>query len=125
MPINIRFDKEKNALYVSMEGKATIDDFQAAIKHVAENSEFPPNIRTLCDMRKFDFKSMDMDSLKNIVSMEKMNPKRKGAKIAYIAEKDYEYGMIRMYQTIADELPKTIMVFRDYLEGERWLLSDD
>jgi len=124
MPIYFKYDKKKDALYASLEGEVTIEEFQAAIKHVTENAEFAPDVRTLCDVRKLDFTYIDANFLRQVISEEKAHPKRGNARVACIADKDFEYGISRMYEMLADDLPKTIMVFRDYSEGERWLLSE-
>ena len=124
MSVKIEYNNEKKALYVTLNGQVSIEEFSKTIIEVAENKNFSPDIRTLVDIRELDFSEINADFLKELISLEKKNTKRINTKVAYIANTDISFGMSRMYQTLSDELPKTSIIFRDYSEGERWLLNE-
>ena len=50
---------------------------------------------------------------------------RKGARRAFVTGSDFAFGMARMYQTLADDLPSEIRVFDDMSEALEWLDLDE
>jgi len=123
MPVKIEYSNEKKALYVTLTGQVSMEEFSKTIIDISESTNFSPDIRTLVDIRELDFSEINSDFLNELISLEKKNSKRIRAKVAYIADTDINFAMSRMYQMLSDDLPKTSMVFRDYAEGESWLLN--
>lgn len=123
MSVEIEYNNDKKALYVTLSGQVSIEEFSKTIIDVAESTSFSPDIRTLVDIRELDFSGINSDFLKELITLEKQNSKRLNTKVAYIADTDMNYGMSRMYQVLSEELPKASMIFRDYSEGEKWMLS--
>ena len=123
MSVKIDYNKEKKALYVTLSGQVSLDEFYKTIVEVAESKSFNPDIRTLVDIRELDFSDINSDFLKRLIALEKKNTKRVHTRVAYIADTEVNFGMTRMYQQLSDDIPKTSKVFRDYSEGEKWLLS--
>ena len=124
MPIAYHYNKNKDAIYATVEGKITFEEFQLTLAKITETEEFPPNTRILWDLRKMDFSNIDWDFSKQLVSIREMNPKRANTKIAFVADKDFDYGITEMhiFQS-ANKLPQEMMLFRDFEEGENWLLE--
>jgi len=48
-----------------------------------------------------------------------------GGKLAIIADRDAAYGMARMYQSLRDDGPDRIRVFRDEADAWSWIESAD
>jgi len=59
MPVEMRYDPEKRALYGVCISPMTLEETRDTIAELLESDRFPPNIRTLWDMREFDFRDMD------------------------------------------------------------------
>ena len=98
-------------------------DLKNSILALSESTEFPPNVDSLVDVSQMDFNDIDAGFLKEVVAMEKQNPHRQGARVAYIADNNLNYGMSRMYESLADNIAKTSRVFRTVSEGEAWILE--
>lgn len=123
MPIQLRYDKNSDILYASLTGIVTMADFKNSILELSENTEFPPNVDSLVDVSQMEFNDVDTSFLKEVIAMEKQNPGRQGARVAYVADSNLNYGMLRMYEGLADNIAKTSKVFRTVSEGEAWIME--
>lgn len=124
MPISFKYDKEKDLLYTTIDGKVTLDDFKNALNQALENTEFPVDTNTLVDFRGCDFNNITADTFRQLILMQKQKAIQSKVKIAYIADKDFKFGMVRMYEILSSDLPLNKRVFKEFSEGERWLLED-
>lgn len=122
MPIYIKYDKEKNILYGSIEGRYVIKEIRQVVKDITESEEFSPDVRTLWDMRKVDFAETDPLLITEAVTIRNESPERRKAKLAFIVDSELGFGMMRMYELLSDASLENVMVFKDYSEGESWLL---
>ena len=99
-----------------------IDSLFTAIK---SSKEYPVDVEALWDLRKADFRTVDEDLFKRIIAIRMRYPERSGMRAAFIASDELSYGMSRMYEILSSfEIKRHIQVFRDYEEGERWLLEN-
>jgi len=125
MSITYKYEPEKDAIYAAIEGKMTFEEFQLTLVKFTEIENFPPNTRSLWDLRKMDFSIIDWDFSKQLVAIREMNPKRAHTRIAFIADKDFGYGITEMHIfQFSNKLPQEMRLFRDYEEGEKWLLEE-
>lgn len=46
---------------------------------------------------------------------------RRGAKVALVVQSDADFGVARMYEVIATDLPSQFRVFRTVEQAEGWL----
>lgn len=123
MPIHTKYDKEKDILFTSLTGVVTITEIENVIQEVLQKGEFSPDVDTLVDISNLNFDEIDANFLNRVISLEKQNVHRAGARVAFVAGSDLDYGMSRMYISLSDELPKTSRVFNSHAEGETWLLE--
>ena len=98
-------------------------DFKNYILELSENTEFPPNVDSLVNVSQMEFNDVDTSFLKEVIAMEKQNPGRQGARVAYVADSNLNYGMLRMYEGLADNIAKTSKVFRTVSEGDAWIME--
>ena len=125
MPIELEYDKIKSILRVTVIGEIIPHDIASAIEKITSSSEWAPNVDSLWDMRKTDFKSADEELWQRIIEILQRYPDRANYNIALIANSDLSYGMIRMYEILSEgRLPRKSMVFMDYSEGEKWILQN-
>jgi len=123
MPISFYYDREKEALYGTMTGQITEDEFQASLQEILQSDQFPPDTRTLWDLRELDFKTIDSLMEKRLINIRREYPERGRARLAFIVAGDLAFGMGRMYEILSEDLPQEIRIFRKYSEGENWLLG--
>jgi hypothetical protein len=127
MPIELRYDREKGILYATVKDQLTPDELGSVLEKITSSKEYPKNVPTLWDMRAFNFNSLDRELEIRFIEVRKRYPDRGKTKLAIIVSSDFAYGMFRMYEllSISQDLPQDIMVFRNYIEGEKWLLETD
>jgi len=127
MAFDIRFDRKKNILYLTLRGPFTIEEFQTALEKITRSNEYPPNTDALWDLREMDFTIVDAEYWKSIIRIRKQYTERHTARIAHIVKGDFAFGMLRMYQIYSDlnknSLQQKVAVFKSISEGEQWLLS--
>ena len=123
MPIDLHYDREKNILYVTIGEQITQEEFSKAIEKITHSDEFPPDVPTLWDLRTGDFTTADSSLTTLFIEIRKKHPERGKAKIALIVSDDLAFGMSRMYELKAFDLPQEMRVFRDYAEGEQWIIQ--
>lgn len=123
MPFHFNYNKINKILYCVIEGQFTLNELKSMMKELTESKDFPSDVSTLYDVRKLDFTLFDAEFEKKIISERKKHVGRGNAKIAFWAEDDLAFGMTRMFQILSSELPQQLMVFRDLLSAECWLLK--
>lgn len=125
MPINFNYDKDKDVLLITLEGEVSVKDVANLYGEIVTASEFPPDIRSIWDLRKLDFDSIDTNFIDRIFSVRKKYPERGNASAAFIADSDLSFGVARMYEVLSSfELPQNIKTFRDYRTAEEWILKE-
>lgn len=124
MSIEIKYDQNRKILSISISGKSNFDEYTSALETITSSSDYPPNIRTLWDLRKADLSSANLNSIKEIVWIRSRFKQRDYCKVALLAPTNLQYGISRMFQMlIENKLPHELAIFRDYDEGEQWLLG--
>ena len=126
MPISSYYDKEKKVLHINLEGEVLLNDLDQLYKDIVTSREFPPDIRSIWDFRKTDFTLVNKNYMEKVFTVRKNYPERGNARAAFVADNDLSFGVTRMYETLSSfELPQHISVFRDFLEAEEWILSEE
>ena len=125
MPIEFSYDPEKKALFGAMTGSLSLDEYRSSVEAIVRSEEFPPDIRTLWDLRELEFTAIDRSLEVKLVSVSEQFPERSPAKIAFVVKSELGFGMIRMFELLADKLAFRTMVFKSYSEAEAWLLQGD
>jgi len=122
MPVELRYDREKEVLCVAVKGPLTPEEFEGALKDIIRSDQFPPDIRSLWDMREADLKDIDRGIEERLINIRKEYPERGSARVAVVVVNDRDFGMSRMYQSLSEDLSRPMQVFRSYTEAEDWLL---
>ncbi len=127
MSFDIRFDRKKKILIVTVGDTFTVEEFQTAMEEITRSTQYAPDIDALWDLRAMDFEKIDASYLQRIIQIRKQYPERKTARLAHIVSGDFAFGMMRMYQIYSDlaqnHLKQKVGVFKSISEGEEWLLS--
>ncbi len=127
MPTDLRLDREKGILVVTVRGPLTLEEFRATLEEITHSDQYPPDIATLWDFREMEFQATDSDFFRSIISIRKHYPERGAARAAHIVAGDLAFGMLRMHEILSDAdrvgLPQLMKVFKSFSEGEQWLLD--
>ena len=71
-------------------------------------------------------RDIDVDAMFQIVSFikERFHSKLLHRKTAIVVDQDVTYGLTRMFQILADDLPYEIEIFRTYREAQQWIENE-
>jgi len=105
-------------------GTITLEEFKRAIIETFADPAFTQGSPILWDMRDFDTTVADAATFSELVLFnEKTADERGGGRSAIVVSSEVDYGMSRMFQSIADGLPTDFAVFRSYRDARDWLLN--
>ena len=118
------YDKEKNILYVDLQGEASLAAFDNIMKRITLSSEYPPDIDSIWSLHNLDLSSLGSNFERSLIYIRKTYPERAEAKIAIISIGDLAYGLSNMYKTMSKNLPQTMAIFRNQFEAEEWIQGE-
>ena len=122
MPLNLEYIDDGRGIYVTLEGKVTLDDFKVGSSEAYSEEHILNQNYQIIDFTScssFDLSSSDMLEIAKIdKKASEFNP---NIKIAIIAPSDLVFGMCRVYEAYADETGFDIMVLRTRQEAENWI----
>ena len=128
MTIDIRYKTEKRFLVIVVKGQLSHEEYKTAMNEVTQSEQYPANVNALWDVREQDFRSVTSNTVKSIIDISKQYPERGNSRVAFIVKDNLAYGMLRMYELSlnveANDSLQNHRVFRDYSEGENWLLEE-
>lgn len=70
MPVEFHYDRDKKVLRGAMISSMTMQEFAAALEEITTSEQFPPNIRTLWDLRELDFKTFDRNFEERLIDIQ-------------------------------------------------------
>ena len=117
MPILINTRPELGVIYVVCTGVIRLDEIMQYESDVVADPQFDPGFAELLDL---DFKQVS-----HVVNYEKNHARYVGTrKVAFVAPKDLEFGLTRMYEMMEEDSPMDTRVFRDTKTACEWLELD-
>ena len=123
--IDIKYDQNRKMLNISVSGKSGFDEFTSTLETITSSKDYPPNVRAVWDVRKADFSFANFQIVSKAVNVRSSFKKRGDCRSALIVSGDFQYGLGRMFEMLSEgKIPHQLMVFRDYEEGEQWLLEN-
>ena len=121
MPLTLRIDPELETVFTTSEGVVTFDDVRAAQNQLLSDPAFEPSFHHLFDLRGASDLAVSYAEMWALVEHA---PFGKGARRAFVANHDSIFGTLRMAQTLLDNPPSEIRVFRAISEARSWLGLD-
>ncbi|MFZ1983990.1 MAG: hypothetical protein WAU91_06230 [Desulfatitalea sp.] len=123
MTVHTAIDAAAGVVTHTVVGDLGIDDFQQAFALRPTLPDFKPGMRVLWDLSQANASRISTDEIRRIAHLNKSHVKKTGVgyKIAFVAPRDIEYGLARMYQMFSAETPVENRVFRTIEEAQRWL----
>jgi hypothetical protein len=119
--VTLHRDPDSNITTATGIGRVTASDLWAALDKFYDDS---PTLLALCDLSQADLSSLSGQELKQIVEFTKSRAAvRRGGRTAIVAPEDLQYGMARVYQSLAEihRHPVAIRAFRAGEEALQWL----
>ena len=123
--IEINYDQNRKMLNISVSGTSDFDEFSSTLETITSSTDYPPNVRAVWDIRKADFSFANFHLVREVVNIRSSFKKRNNCRSALIVSGNLQYGLGRMFEMLSEgKIPHQLMVFRDYTEGEQWLLGN-
>jgi hypothetical protein len=126
MAIDTTYDRDCGLWIHKVRGAFDADEVLGAQEKVYSAPANQPGDRVLWDLLEADAGALDRDNIRWMVyRARRFWDLMKGGKSAIVTPGDQEFGLARMYQLIADEMPRRLGVFRSCEKALEWLLQED
>ena len=108
-------------------GDLLIEDVQQAFAVRTGHPDYRPGMSILWDLSQANASRMTSSDIRRIAGQNKARLKKAGVpyKAAFLAPRDIEFGLSRMYEMFADASLVENRVFRTLEYARRWLSSTD
>ena len=125
MPCTYKFDKENQLAYIITEGEVTTNDFISRNEKMLNDPLWSKSWLIISDFTNANLSNIhENDMVKIFLELLKHREKLIGMPIAYVAPKDCEFGLLRMWEKLeAEKLFSEVRVFRTKTEAITWLKS--
>ena len=125
LPISHRYDPQKQALYGTMEGEITNEEYRSAIEAITSSASHTPSIRSIWDLRELDFTKITPTFVRDCINIRASFPDRQMVRMAVVVAGDLGFGMTRMFEILSDDhLNNKTTVFHNFSDAEEWLLQE-
>ncbi len=125
MTVQTTIDVAAGIVIHKVTGDLLLEDVQQAFAMRAGHPEFRPDMGVLWDLSEANASRMTSNDIRTIAGQNKARLKKKGVRyrVAFLAPRDIEYGLSRMYEMFADASLVENRVFRTPEEARQWLTS--
>ena len=123
MPITYQIDADKRTIRTKAVGYVTMQEVTDHFRTLAEDPERPERADVFLDLSEVD-SLPETRQLSAVINELKRSPAelRFGA-CAILASHDALFGMMRMFEALAEEFFRVTRTFRIATEAEAWLAS--
>ena len=126
MIVNTFVDKKASVIIHTVTGEITFENIKSSYEAILSHPNFQEDMSVIWDIRDADaskFNSQDVIRLARY--FETQLKSRAKFKVAVIVSRDLEYGLSRMYQVAAADLPAKIGIFINLEDAKKWITGSD
>lgn len=123
MTVHTTVDTAAGVITHKVTGDLLFEDVRQAFAVRTSHPDFRPGMSILWDFSEGNASRLTSEDIRKIAGQNKARLKRSGVpyKVAFLAPRDIEYGLSRMYEMFADASLAENRVFRTLDEARRWL----
>jgi hypothetical protein len=126
MPVETIIDRKNRLVIHKANVSISIEDIISAFHVRLTAPDFIPGMNVLWDFRDVHGYSLQREDILHIVSYLKNKVKiNVPYKAGLLVSGDFEFGMARMFEMLAETTDMSISVFKNLTEARAWLLSED
>lgn len=126
MIVNTTVDKKASILIHTVTGEITFEEIKSLYKTVIAHPDFQEGMHVIWDIRDADASEFDSQDIVRLARyFETQIKDRTDFKVAVIVSRDLEYGLSRMYQVAAADLPAKIEIFINLEDAKTWITESD
>ena len=121
--MNLRIDEEKNIAYIGLSGILSKEIIFGAFDLAVSDKRYKNGMGRLWYFKDADLSSLDAETITELGQHSlKYPPGINDVKVAFVTDKNFEYGLTRMYE-ISSKAMTPIQVFRSMDEAEKWMME--
>jgi len=123
VPVKSTIDPNSGVIVHAVSGDISPDDLLRALDGIVDHPLYQLGSDALWDFSGAVVSNFEGKVLRNLVRgvRERLATRGKGFKVALVAPRDIDYGLARMYEAYASELPILLSVFRSSGDAWDWL----
>lgn len=123
MPVDIDIDVARNLIRCVVHGSLSPAELTSVFLTMIERADFKPGMNVLYDFTDGVTAELSSENMREHVKTVAAHQQQRGEnyRVAILAPRDLDFGMFRVYQALADELPLHIRVVRTREEADAWL----
>ncbi len=123
MSVQTTIDTTTGIITHTVVGDLMVEDIWEAFAVRTNHPDFKPGMSVLWDLREGNASSLTFDDIRRIAGQNKARLRKSGVpyRVAFLAPRDIEFGLSRMYEMFSDASLVENRVFRTLEEARRWL----
>ncbi len=123
MPVEIHIDADRNLIRCIVHGSLSPAELKSVFLTMIDRADFKPGMNVLYDFTDGITAELTSENMREHVKTVASHRQQRGEnyRVAVLAPRDLDFGMFRVYQALADELPLHIRVVRTRDEADAWL----
>jgi len=127
MSIETRIDTDAGVAVHRVEGEIDLDQIRQAWENLMQNPDFDPALNVLWDLSGCSRAVINAQDIKRIrdETAAILEYRQPGYRVALLATRDLYFGLCRMFEAHASDLPIDVKVFRDRDAAWGWLTGGD
>lgn len=118
LPAGYEIDESQRMIFSRAWDVVTAEDLHDHQGLLTRDPRFDPAFSQLWDLRAIDEVTVESATLRELAQSRSF---ASGARRALVAPSDVSYGLARMFQSLHDDAPEKVRVFRDVAEARAWL----
>jgi hypothetical protein len=120
MSVALEYNPGKKIVYLTIMGNLILSKVADVLKEINYSDNYPSDVGILLDTTSINVPIGNMQLDSDFIEIRKIFLEKGKAKIAVITN-DFTFGIGEKYEMLSETMPKNIMVFDNFMEGEEWL----
>ena len=124
MPIEVKYDDQRKILDIHVSGKPTLSEVTSTLETITSSKDYPPDTGAIWDIRQADLSSFEPELIGKLIELRSQFKQRVRLKSVFIATTSLQLAFSRAIILHAErKIPQEAMVFKEYSEGEKFILE--
>lgn len=126
MIVDTIVDKDASVMIHTVAGEITFNKIKSSYETILTHPDFQEDMYAIWDIRDADASKLEsQDVIRLARYFETQLKNRAEFRVAIIVSRDLEYGLTRMYQVAAADLPAKIGIFINFEDAKAWVTGAD
>ncbi len=126
MPVIYTFSADRRTIHTRCAGPVTLQQIVEHFRTLERDPACPSQLDVFLDLRELEVASIphsrDLSGI--VLEVKRVENRVRFGACAILAPGEAIFGMMRMFEIMADTRFRTIRIFRDPAEAESWLASE-